>query len=339
MGPSSVNAPLPFPTYPFLRCEGNSWTLSFGGGPQPRLETAQVGNNSSLWTQPLGGKGAPVPLRGWPGRSAGICPQPLPFKRFRIPGTRTVRGRALRPSRSRLGTVRSSGELGLLGPPCVPGSPLAALGLPRGPRPLGQGRESGQEECAGHRGAGRSWVLIAPGARRGRECGGRGARIPWARHEEANPRRNPRPLRPPPGAAPLPPGPADPCRSRPVWVLQPPARCTARLALPRCTCRVLRGSLELGGEVGGWGRPAGRRAGGPAPLGLCVGQAQRMPVGFRRRFTGVSALGRRDQRHRERAARREMGGRWDPSGRNLGSVSGQEGPSCVTNSLGGLSSL
>ncbi|XP_027428590.2 hyaluronan and proteoglycan link protein 3 isoform X3 [Zalophus californianus] len=66
---------------------------------------SQVGSNSSLWAQLLGGKGACVPLRGWPGGNAGVCPQPFPLGPFKIPqilplpGTRTALGweRSSRP--------------------------------------------------------------------------------------------------------------------------------------------------------------------------------------------------------------------------------------------------
>ncbi|XP_057399178.1 hyaluronan and proteoglycan link protein 3 isoform X1 [Balaenoptera acutorostrata] len=77
-----------------LRCDSlNSWILPSQrgqqlcglGGFQPSLETAQVYSTSSLWAQPEGGKGACVPLRGWPGGSAGICSPPLPFWPFKIP--------------------------------------------------------------------------------------------------------------------------------------------------------------------------------------------------------------------------------------------------------------
>ncbi|XP_067552517.1 hyaluronan and proteoglycan link protein 3 isoform X1 [Pseudorca crassidens] len=77
-----------------LRCDSlNSWILPSHrgqqlcglGGFQPSLETAQVCSTSSLWAQPEGGKGACVPLRGWPAGSAGICPLPLPFWPFKIP--------------------------------------------------------------------------------------------------------------------------------------------------------------------------------------------------------------------------------------------------------------
>nr|XP_035928611.1 hyaluronan and proteoglycan link protein 3 isoform X1 [Halichoerus grypus] len=59
---------------------------------------SQVGSNSSLWAPLLGEKGACVPLRGWPGGNAGVCPQPLPLGPFKIPQirplprTRTVPG-------------------------------------------------------------------------------------------------------------------------------------------------------------------------------------------------------------------------------------------------------
>lgn len=55
------------------------------GGLQASLEAAQICRTSSVWAQPKGGKGACVPLRGWPGGSAGVRPQPLPFWPFKIP--------------------------------------------------------------------------------------------------------------------------------------------------------------------------------------------------------------------------------------------------------------
>ncbi|XP_047594593.1 hyaluronan and proteoglycan link protein 3 isoform X2 [Lutra lutra] len=103
------NAPLPSPTYPLQAVTATPPHSLYA--PLASQNWSQVGSNSSLWAQPLEGKGACVPLRGWPGGNAGVCPQPLPLRRFgipqirRLPRTRTALGwERSSPSKSRLGT-------------------------------------------------------------------------------------------------------------------------------------------------------------------------------------------------------------------------------------------
>uniref|UniRef100_A0A673TNK5 Hyaluronan and proteoglycan link protein 3 n=1 Tax=Suricata suricatta TaxID=37032 RepID=A0A673TNK5_SURSU len=64
-----------------------------GGGPQPSLETAQVGNNSSLWAQALGRKRGVCSFKGLARQERGGLSASLPFKPLRIRRrTQTVRG-------------------------------------------------------------------------------------------------------------------------------------------------------------------------------------------------------------------------------------------------------
>lgn len=121
---------------------------------------SQVGSNSSLWAPLLGEKGACVPLRGWPGGNAGVCPQPLPLGPFKIPQIRPLPRTRTVPGWERSSCPRAAwGRYVARGWPRF-WSPLRSV-LPRSsplwvsrgvPRLPGQGRGSGQEECAGHRG-------------------------------------------------------------------------------------------------------------------------------------------------------------------------------------------
>lgn len=163
----------------------------------------------------------------------------------------------LQPSKSRLGTVSSWGWPGCWVPLRAVSTALWVSCEP--PRLPGQGRGNALEECPGHRRA-----VIAPGARLGRKFVGSsvGARADLRgtpgratrRHIPSETRclRDHRPVQPLCHR-----GPPDPCQSRAVWVLQPPAPCAARRALSR---HVSGAPGSAGGR--GWGEGLGTTRGG-----------------------------------------------------------------------------
>lgn len=139
---------------------------------------------------------------------------------------------------------------------------------------------------------------------------GAGALGPGARRQEADPERNPWPRRPPPGCSHLPTGAAG---LLPISCAGSAAASTAHRA-PGSAPGHLSDARGHENSERGWGPPARRRAGGPALLGLwqsalaVPGQTPEMPIGFRPRSTGVSALGTARPEGAERAEGRALDG-------------------------------